>query len=83
MSKLDDIEVAVDASAQAASEDIARMSELIMKAIVMIKDLQSGSDPVHADAIVAKINTLKDTLTGTVAHVLDTLDEVVNPHPTE
>lgn len=79
MTKLDDIEAAVDAAAHAASDDVARMTDLINKAVTMIKDLQAGVDPVHADAIISKVNAVTDTMSTTVGHVLDSLDAVVNP----
>jgi hypothetical protein len=79
MSKLDDIEAAVDAAAGMAADDATRLNDLVNKAVAMIADLKNGADPVHADAIVTKINSLKDTLSGTVNTVLDHLDAVVNP----
>lgn len=79
MSKLDDIEAAVDVGVVEASDDLARMTDLVNKAMVMIKDLQNGTDPAHADAIIAKLNTLKDTFQGAITHLLDSLDAVVNP----
>lgn len=81
MSKLDDIEAAVDAAAQAASDDVTRMTSLVNEAITMLKDLQAGADPVHAAAIVAKINTIKDTVVTTMGHVLDSLDTALHPVP--
>lgn len=79
MTKLDDLEAAVDNAAKVAGDDVTRMTDLINKAIAMIADLKSGTDPVHADAIIAKVNAVTDTMTGTVGHVLDALDAVVNP----
>ncbi len=81
MSKLDDIEHAVDEASAKAQEDITRLTGLVTEAVQMIVDLKAGTDPAHADVVIHKIETLRDTLSSVANTAMDPLDQVLHPAP--
>lgn len=81
MATLDDIDSALTDAIAQAQTDISRTAALTAQAVTLIMAMQAGADPVHADAIVAKIKAVSGTLTSTVKAALDPLDALMNPVP--
>lgn len=79
MANLDDIDASLNAAIAQAQVDITRTAALAAQAVTMITALEAGIDPVHMDAIVAKITSISGTLTSTVKAALDPLDALMNP----